>query len=92
MVVKVKEGSSSFSADLWEQFTRIAEAAITRMSGTQAVITVLGLALVLVSPVLFKAWLRSRQEEKRAVRDVELSEQETERLRIVTQAMPMTSM
>lgn len=87
IVVKVKEGSSLFDAELWEQFSRIAEAAAGRMNGNQMVITVLGVALTIMAPVMFKAWLRERQKEKKAANQVELSKEETERIRIITEAM-----
>ena len=87
VVVKVDEGSSKFSADLWTQLGKIAEAAVGRMSGTEITITVLGLALSLVSSVMFRQWLAARKEERQAEQQVDLSKQETERLRIMTEAM-----
>lgn len=87
IVVEVKKGSSDYNADLWEQFTRLAEAAVTRMNGTEAVIAVIGVALTIMAPVMFKAWLNARSKEKDASIRVELSREETERMRIITAAM-----
>ncbi|HRQ63903.1 MAG TPA: hypothetical protein PKZ76_03415 [Xanthomonadaceae bacterium] len=87
VVVQVKKGSSVFNADLWPHFSRIAEAAVGRMSGDQIVVTVLGLALTIMAPVMFKAWLRARQEEKETASRVELSKQETERLKVMKEAI-----
>lgn len=82
VVVKVKKGSSAFDADLWLQFTKMAEAAVGRMTGTEIAITVISAALVLVSPVMFKAWLKSRQDAKELDTRVQLSKEETERLKV----------
>ncbi len=87
VVVKVGPGSSKFSADLWGQLGKIAEAAVGRMSGTEITITVLGLALSVVSAVMFRQWLAARKEERQAQAQIELSQQETERLRVITEAM-----
>lgn len=87
VVVEVKDGSSVFSANLWDHFTRIAETAIGRMSGDQAVIVVLGLALAIVAPVMYKAWLASRERQRETESRVELSRQETERMKIMAEAM-----
>lgn len=87
IVVKVNEGSSEYNADLWEQFTRLAEAAVTRMNGTEAVIAVIGVALTIMAPVMFKVWLNARGKEKDSSVRVELSKEETERVRIITAAM-----
>ena len=87
IVVKVEKGSSIFNAELWKQFSHIADAAIGRMNGDQVVITVIGLALAIMAPVMFKAWLASRQKEKEMQNRVELSQQETQRLKIFAEAM-----
>lgn len=97
VVVKVKNGSSAYDADLWQQLTQLARAAIERMNGTEAVIAVLGVALTIMAPVMFKAWLNARTKEQRMAHDlalaetdaanrVALSEQETKRLQIMRQA------
>lgn len=97
IVVKVEKGSSLFDADLGHQLGKIADAALNRMNGTEAVIAIIGVALTIMAPVMFKAWLAARQkaveEEARveiskheaAVR-VELSSQETARMKIMAEA------
>lgn len=87
VVVKVEKGSSLFNADLWKQFSHIAEAAVGRMNGDQIVITVIGLAIAIMAPVMFKSWLGSRQKEKELHNQVELSKQETERLKVFAEAV-----
>lgn len=87
VVVKVEKGSSIFNAELWKQFSHMAEAAIGRMNGDQIVITVLGIALAITAPVMYKAWLASRQKEKEVASRLELSQQETERLKVFAEAV-----
>lgn len=87
VVVKVEKGSSIFNAELWKQFSHMAEAAIGRMNGDQIVITVLGIALAITAPVMYRAWLASRQKEKEIESRVELSQQETERLKVFAEAV-----
>lgn len=94
VVVKVREGSSLYDAELWKQFSTIAEAAVGRMDGTQTVITVLGLALLVSAPVMYKSWLASRQKEKELEHQLQMSQEETKRLEMFGAAMnrqPMLS-
>lgn len=87
VVVKVSEGSSIFEAELWKQLSPIAQAAVGRMSGTEIVITVLGLGLLFTAPLMFKAWLASRDKEKEREHQREMSEKENRRLEIFAGAM-----
>lgn len=87
VVVKVNEGSSLLNAELWEQLGALGEAAVGRMSGPEIVLTVLGVALLAVSPVMFRIWQHGREKEKGLETQVELSQQETTRLKIATEAM-----
>ena len=89
VVIKVKKGSSLFDADLWKQLSTIAEAAVGRMDGTQIVVTVLGLGLLFTAPVMYKAWLASRQKEKELDNQIAMSKQETERMKVFADAMKM---
>lgn len=87
IVIKVDKGSSIFNADLWLQLSKIAEAAVGRMDGNQIALTVVGVALVIAAPVMFKAWLQSRQEEREIASRIELSKEETARLSVMAEAM-----
>lgn len=87
VVVKVGKGSSIYETELWKQLSHMAEAAIGRMNGDQIVITVLGIALAITAPVMYKAWLASRQKEKEIESQVEFSKQETERLKVFAEAV-----
>lgn len=87
VVVKVSKGSSLFDADLWQQFSAIAQAAVGRMDGNQTVITVLGLALLVAAPTMYKAWLSARQKEKEFEHQLEMSQEESRRLEIFAAAL-----
>jgi len=83
LVVKVKEGSSDFEAELATKFTEMAKMAIERMNGTESLIAVLGVALTIGGVVGFRAWLAYRQQIKGLEVDVVRSEQETRRMEIM---------
>lgn len=87
VVVKVREGSSLYDAELWKQFSTIAEAAVGRMNGTETAITVLGLALLVAAPVMHKAWLANRQKEKEFDHQLQMSKEESHRLEIFAGAL-----
>lgn len=87
VVVRVDKGSSLLSADISAQLNRIAQAVFGRMTGTQATIAVLGIALSIASPVMFKDWLAERQAQAQLTTRVELSQQETTRLQLFAQAV-----
>ncbi len=92
LVVEVREGSSGFNSPLWEQFSIIGKAAVERMDGTQAVITVLGLALTFAAQAMYKAWLARRQEDKELEHRLQMSQEETRKLQVIadaTQRQPM---
>ncbi len=86
MVVKVREGSSNFGSELWEQFSIIGKAAVERMNGTEAVVTVLGLALTFAAHATYKAWLSQRQKEKELEHQVQMSQEETRKLEVFASA------
>lgn len=87
LVIKVNEGSSDYKAPLWEQMTELGKEAIKKMDSRDVVITVLGLAVVFGGVEITKAWLASRQQERQLEQSVELSKQETERLKIFSEAV-----
>ncbi|MCE5232470.1 MAG: hypothetical protein ABFC67_13555 [Mizugakiibacter sp.] len=98
VVVKVEKGSSIFTADLSGQLNKIVQAALERMNGTEAVITALGIGLMITAAVTYKAWLANRLKEKELQSHTELeskniesrihlSQEETRRLAIMRDAM-----
>lgn len=86
LVVKVDKGSSLLTSELWTQLTKVAEAAVGRMSGNEIVICVAIVALSTTAAVVLKAWLKQRQQALKMQNQLQLSQQETERLRIVAAA------
>jgi hypothetical protein len=87
LVVKVEEGSSDYQAPMWEQFTELAKKAVEKMNSRDVVIAVLGAAVVFGGVEINKAWVAVAQEEKQVNQTVELSKQETERLKVFADAV-----
>lgn len=87
LVIEVKEGSSEYDADLWKQLGAIAEAAVGKMTGTEIIITVVSLGLIITGGAVAKHWISTRLKEKESDNQIELSMQETERVRVITEAM-----
>ena len=87
IVVKVEEGSSLFSAELWKQINQIAKSITANMTGKEKVILVLGIALAIASPIMWKEWLSTRLAERQQELHIQLSEQETKRLQIFAEAI-----
>lgn len=87
LVLKADEGSSEYEAPLYEQLTELARKAIDKMDARSLVITILGIAVVIGGVEISKAWIAERQEARQAEQAVELSRQETERLRLISEAV-----
>jgi hypothetical protein len=87
LVIEVKEGSSEYDADLWKQLGAIAEAAVGKMTGTEIIITVVSLGLIITGGAVAKHWISTRLKEKESDNQIELSKQESERVRVITEAM-----
>lgn len=92
VVIRVREGSSLFDAELVKHFATITQAAAARMSGTQVVITVLGLGLLITAPVIYKAWLAGRAREKEIDLQREMSAEETRKLQVMADALTRQSL
>jgi len=87
LVVEVKEGSSDYEAELWNQLGEIAKAAVGKMTGTEIIITVVSLGLIITGGSIAKHWISTRLKEKESDSQIDLSKQETERVRVITEAM-----
>lgn len=92
---KVAKGSSLIEINLGEFFETLGLNVVSKMSSTDVVITVLGLAAVGASLLAYKAFLRSRTEgktlEEEARAKIALSQEETKRMEIMgaaTRARP----
>lgn len=86
LVVKVNEGSSEYDAPLWKQLNELANKAIDKMSSKEVVVTILGIAVIWGAVEVNKAWVAERQAEKQVDQTVEMSKQETERMKIFSEA------
>lgn len=87
IVVQVKSGSSDYKAPLDEQLNVLARKALERMESRDIVIALLGVALVWGGVEISKAWIAARQQAVNAEVTVQLSQQETERLKVFERAM-----
>ncbi|WP_314972661.1 hypothetical protein [Comamonas testosteroni] len=88
---KVDEGSSIISVDLGDYAETLTTALVGKMTGTELVIIILGVAISGGALLAYKAFLAARSEDKKvdlATKEtVQLSEQETKRLQIFANAM-----
>lgn len=91
ITAKVEKGSSLLTVDFSEFAKTLATDLVQKMSSTDILIAVLGLGMIAGASVVFKQYLRSRaataSKEKELQAQLAMSEQETKRLEVVTQAM-----
>lgn len=85
--VSVHDGSSRFDIDLTEVIKNFWSESVGRMSGNQVVVTVVALALVAGGHLSYKAYLDHQAKLHEMEHQVEMSQQETERLEILREAM-----
>lgn len=86
IVVQVEKGSSQYKAPFDTQLTKLARDALKNMDSRHKMIMVLGIALVWGATDINKAWVAQRQDETQAEKTVELSHEETERLKVFAAA------
>ena len=88
---KVDEGSSLITVDMGDFAETMSAALVGKMTGTELVITILGVAITGGALLAYKAFLAARSEDKKidqaTQQTVQLSEQETQRLQIFATAM-----
>lgn len=88
---KVDEGSSLITVDLGEYAQTLTTALVGKMTGTELVITILGLAITGGALVAYKSFLAARSEDKKidqaTQQTMKLSEQETQRMQILANAL-----
>jgi len=87
IVVKVDKGSSDYRAHLSQQLNELAKKAVDKMESRDVVITVIGIALVVGGVEVNKSWVAQRQKEIQAEVTVSLSQEETSRLKLFSEAM-----
>lgn len=87
---KVEKGSSVVTVDMGEFASRLASDMVGKMTSTELVIAILGVAVAGGSTLAYKAFLAARSEDRKVEQStkerIALSEQETERLRIMSRA------
>ena len=88
---KVDKGSSLIKVDLGEYAETLTTALVGKMTGTELVIAILGLAITGASLLAYKAFLAARSADKKVdqatEQTVKLSQQEIKRLEIFAQAL-----
>ncbi|WP_318557221.1 hypothetical protein [Geobacter anodireducens] len=87
IVVKVDKGSTLFSVDLQPTVATLLQGVTGKMTGTEIVISVLGLGLIYGGVTFAKAYLDSRRQEKQIEIASLLSNEETKRLGIFADAV-----
>lgn len=85
LVVTVKKGSSEFITELANSLNEIIKN--SNMTGDQALILLVSISALIVANFGWKEWLRTKEREHGQDVSVRLSEQETKRLELVTEAM-----
>lgn len=88
---KVDEGSSLITIDMGEFAQTLTTALAGKMTGSELVITILGLAITGGGLLAYKAFLAARSEDKKVDQQthqlVQMSEQETKRMKIFGDAL-----
>ncbi|MFY4697955.1 hypothetical protein [Burkholderia glumae] len=81
---EVKKGSSLINVDLGEYLKTLTQELITKMTPDQLVISIVGVAALAASVAAYKAFLKSRSEDKKIEAEAQklilLSQEETKRL------------
>ncbi|MGS4884458.1 hypothetical protein [Roseibium sp. MB-4] len=83
LVVHLEKGSTKFEAELWKAFNNVLDTAVKSMDGTQTLTAILGVAAIAGAGWYLKIFLNNRSKEKEIEFDAKVSEQETERYRII---------
>jgi len=88
---KVDEGSSLITVDMGDFAGTLTTALAGKMTGTELVVTILGIAISGGALLAYKSFLAARSEDKKVdqatAQTVRLSEQETQRLEIFSRAL-----
>jgi|GEM_PF-5198019 len=87
IIVRFEKGSTTFVADLWTILNNLAAQAFSRMNGTEIALTIFSLAAISGGVVAYKAYLRKLIDQRELDHRVDLSEQETRRLEIMSKVV-----
>lgn len=87
---KVEKGSSLVTVDMESFASKLAADMVGKMTGTELVIAIIGVALAGGSLLAYKAFLASRSEDRKVEQStkerIALSQEETQRMRIMNEA------
>lgn len=87
IVVKVSQGSSEFMALIEGAMNTFVDGAVAKMTSEHMMMTVIGLALVVAGRLSWKDWLNKRLQEKESDERIKLSQEETRRLEVMSNAI-----
>lgn len=87
VVVKVNPGCSDLRAFLDLPLSKIAEGVVTNMNGSEMVIAILGCAALYAGTTCFKSYLQNQKEKKDSDTLISMTNQETKRMEIFSQAL-----
>ncbi len=87
IIYKITEGSTEVSVDFTQAAVRMAEGLVTKMSGTEMTITILGLAIIGACAYGFKNYITRQQQDKIADALISQNKEETKRTELLTKAM-----
>lgn len=85
LVVEVKEGSTEFIAALTNSLNGIIVG--TGMTGPQAIVLIVSIGILITAGYMWKQWLKNKEVTHQQDISVELSQEESKRLEIVTEAL-----
>lgn len=85
LIVQIKPGSTKFVTELFKALNEIIKN--SHMTGAQATILLVSIAAMLTASIGWKDWLANRERAHGQEVTVQMSKQETERLKLVTEAL-----
>lgn len=88
LVVTIKPGSTKFFTDLFNALNEIVKN--SNMNSTQVLSLLIAISFTLATSIGWKDWLSAKEREHGQDISVRLSEQETERLKLVTEVLSRT--
>ena len=86
LIIRLESGSTTFTSDLGPALNSM----VSNMSGTESMLTILGVAGIVTVGLGFKAYLTHRASIKRADVPIQLSEEETKRMTLMTRVLQQT--
>jgi len=85
LIVSIRPGCTKFTTEFFNVLNEIVKN--SNMSGTQILFLLLGVSMMITSTILWKDWLAAKERAHGREVSVSLSEEETKRLALITQAL-----